>query len=212
VGVSRPQEPQLIAEAVKRLGLRYAVITSVTRDDLADGGAGIFAETIQEIRKSNRVIRIEALIPDFQGSEISLETVVKARPDVIGHNIETVKRLYCEVRPEADYQRSLGVLKTVKCLDSKITTKSSLMLGMGEVEAEVVKAMEDLRASDCDILTLGQYLPPSDKHYPVKDFIALEQFAKYKEAAMAMGFRVILSGPLVRSSYKAEEVYQTCMT
>lgn len=201
-------EPYRVAGMVKQLNLKFVVITSVTRDDLDDGGAGIFAKTVEWIRGLNRKINIELLIPDFKGSIASLKRVVAASPDVIGHNIETVKRLYKDIRPQADYEVSLGVLRSMKEIDSRVTTKSSIMLGLGEKEAEVIRAMRGLRESGCDILTLGQYLAPSKDHYPVKEFISPAQFIKYQGMAMGMGFKGVLSGPKVRSSYKAEKLYR----
>jgi lipoic acid synthetase len=201
-------EPQRIAEAVKRLALNYVVITSVARDDLTDGGAGIFAETIALIHEIDRNITVEALIPDFCGKENSLSAVVDTSPGVLAHNIETVKRLYRDLRPEADYFLSLGVLFKAKELDSGLITKSSLMLGLGETEEEVIEAMKDLRRAGCDILTLGQYLSPSADCYSVKEFISREQFEKYRKIGLDLGFKAVASGPLVRSSYQAEKIYK----
>lgn len=199
-------EPTRISEAVKRLNLNYVVITSVTRDDLADGGAGIFTRTISVIRDIPDV-KIEVLIPDFRGKIPSLKSVVDARPDVIAHNIETVKRLYPDLRPQASYELSLGILSKIKELAPDIITKSSLMLGLGEKEGEVIDTMKGLKAGRCDILTLGQYLAPSIKHYPVKEFIGLEKFQEYKDTGLELGFKAVLSGPGVRSSYGAEDLY-----
>ncbi len=201
-------EPRRIAETVKLLGLRYVVITSVTRDDLNDGGSEIFAKTIFSVRRLARHIKIEVLIPDFQGSIYSLRCVLGASPDVVSHNIETVEGLYRDLRPQADYQLSLDLLGAIKKISPKTITKSSLMLGLGEKENEVLEAMRDLRQSRCDILTLGQYLAPSAGHYPVKEFISKEQFARYKEKGLNLGFKAVLSGPLVRSSYQADEVFK----
>jgi lipoic acid synthetase len=212
---SSTSEPSLISELVKRLGMKYVVITSVSRDDLTDAGAGEFAATIKSIRETNREVKIEVLIPDFQGNISSLRCVLDAGPDVLGHNLETVRRLYRDLRPQADYQRSLGVLKAVKELRPEINSKSSLMLGLGEREEEVLEAMRGLREVDCDMLTLGQYLAPSADHYPVKEFIPLEQFCKYRDKAIALGFKSVASAPLVRSSFKAEETFKElslCMT
>jgi len=199
-------EPFLISEAVKKIGLRYVVITSVTRDDLTDGGARQFAETIKAIREIGRKIKIEVLIPDFQGKEADISQVLDAAPDVIAHNMETVSRLYADLRPQADYRRSLGVLARIKQLRSEIITKSSLMLGLGETEEEVIEAMRDLQAANCDILTLGQYLAPSPRHYPVKEFVSPEKFKRYNILAKGLGFKSVLSGPLARSSYQAEKM------
>lgn len=200
-------EPYRIAGLVRELGLNYTVITSVTRDDLDDGGAGVFAKTINLLKDIDSDIVIEVLIPDFSGSIAGLKKIVQAFPSVVGHNIETVRRLYKEVRPQSNYQLSLDVLKTIKRLNPALLTKSSLMLGMGEDESEVIEAMEDLRRADCDILTLGQYLAPSVNHYPVKEFICLEQLSRYQSIGLSMGFKEVLSGPKVRSSYQAQELY-----
>lgn len=201
-------EPKRISEAVRILGLDYVVITSVTRDDLTDGGAFIFAETIELIRKANKNIKVEVLIPDFEGKILSLKCVLDAGPDVAGHNIETVSRISRDLRPLSDYRLSLDVLSKIKELRAEIYTKSSLMLGLGETEAEVIGAMHDLRESFCDCLTLGQYLAPSINNYPIKEFVNIEQFQKYRAIGLALGFKAVLSGPLVRSSYKAEEVHK----
>jgi len=204
-------EPKRIAAAAKELGINYAVITSVTRDDLEDGGAGQFAEAIALIREALPGIKVEALIPDFQGKESSLRRVLNASPTVVAHNMETVSRLYAELRPEADYRFSLDLLSKVKDLAPGINTKSSLILGLGETEPEVIATMEDLRYNNCDILALGQYLAPSLEHYPVKEFISIEQFQDYKRIGLGFGFKAVLSGPLVRSSYHAEEIYREFM-
>lgn len=207
-------EPYRVAAMVRELNLKFAVITSVTRDDLDDGGAHIFAKTVESIRGLGREIKIELLIPDFKGNRSSLNMIAASLPDAAGHNIETVKRLYKDLRPQADYEVSLEVLRSIKEADNRITTKSSIMLGLGEKEAEVLCAMRDLRKNCCDILTLGQYLAPSKGHYPVKEFIDPEKFRKYKEIALSLGFRGVLSGPKVRSSYMAQELYgeaQQCM-
>jgi lipoic acid synthetase len=204
-------EPYRIAELVKALSLNYVVITSVTRDDLADGGAGIFAKTITLIRALNKNIAIEVLIPDFSGNSESLKTLIAALPTVVAHNLETVPRLYKELRPQANYRLSLAVLRKIKTLNPDLITKSSLMLGMGEQEGEVIEVMKDLRQSECDILTLGQYLAPSPKHYPVKEFMSLEKFTQYRNIGLSLGFKAVLSGPLVRSSYQAEEAYKEAL-
>lgn len=200
-------EPGRVAEAVSRLKLRYAVITSVTRDDLADGGSGAFAETLKLIKGLDAGSKTEVLMPDFKGETKSLRLVLEQQPDVAAHNIETVESLYKRLRPRAAYERSLKVLAAFKKIYSRVITKSSLMLGMGESGLEVRDTMRDLADNGCDILTLGQYLAPSRMHYPVKEFIAPERFAEYKDEALALGFKAVLSGPLVRSSYRAEEVY-----
>ncbi|SHJ48587.1 lipoic acid synthetase [Dethiosulfatibacter aminovorans DSM 17477] len=205
------KEPEKIAEAVTELGLRHVVITSVTRDDLEDGGAGHFAKVIECIRALGRHIVIEVLIPDFGGNYQALTTVIKARPDVINHNVETVPRLYLQVRPMAIYERSLELLKNVRACDLDMVTKSGFMLGLGETKEEVLKVMEDLRTVECDILTIGQYLQPSKEHYPVKEYIRPEVFESYKEIGNQMGFRSVASGPLVRSSYLADVTYNRTM-
>jgi len=199
------REPERVAEAVRRLNLRHVVITSVTRDDLPDGGAEQFAQTILSIKKVMPNIIIEVLIPDFKGNRQAIERVIKAGPDVIGHNIETVPRLYPDVRQAADYFRSLEVLKAVKTLSNGIYTKSGLMLGLGEEEGEVLEAFKALREADCGFLSLGQYLPPSSKSFPVKEYIHPDKFNYYKEKALSLGFLYVASGPYVRSSYLAEE-------
>ncbi len=196
-----PEEPIRVAEAVKRLGLGYAVITSVTRDDLKDGGAKHFARTIRAIKALNPGIKVEVLVPDFVHA---IDLVIEARPEVINHNLETVPRLYRRVRPGADYQRSLDLLDRAKGKGKKIYTKSGLMLGLGESEAEVVRVMEDLRHVGCDMLTLGQYLAPSAAHLPVHAYVHPERFRAYKEMGDDMGFLFVASGPFVRSSYLAE--------
>ena len=203
-----PDEPRKIADAVKLLGLKYVVITSVTRDDLIDGGSYVFAEVIRSIRSQGLDTKVEVLVPDFKGNIDSIKEVLSAKPDVFAHNIETVKRLYKELRPEADYGRSLDALRKIKEIDKKVVTKSSIMVGLGESEEEIIKTMKDLRDSNCDILTLGQYLAPSKEHYPVKEFISIGQFEKYRNLGMGLGFKSVLSMPLARSSYKAEKIFQ----
>jgi lipoic acid synthetase len=201
-------EPYRVQEAIRSLNITYAVITSVTRDDLKDGGAGVFAKTIALIFEIGPNITVEALIPDFSGEEKSLEAVVAVSPDVLAHNIETVRRLYRDLRPQADYFVSLGLLLKAKKINPGLITKSSLMLGLGEKEEEVIEAMQDLRRVDCDILALGQYLSPAVDCYPVKEFIAIEQFEKYRKIGLDLGFKAVASGPLVRSSYQAERAYR----
>ena len=200
-------EPQRIRDLAEKLGLNYIVITSVTRDDLPDGGAGIFAKTIELIHGIDQDIKVEALIPDFEGRVKSLKCVLDACPDVVSHNIETVRRLYPAVRPKADYQLSLDILAKIKELAPGAVTKSSIMLGLGETEAEVIEAMGDLRLNQCDILILGQYLAPSPDHYQIQQFIDIAQFQKHQGIGISLGFKAVLSGPLVRTSYKAEEVH-----
>jgi lipoic acid synthetase len=196
-------EPARVADAVKKLALKHVVITSVTRDDLADGGAGIFAQTVLDIRKNSPHTKIEILIPDFKLSLDSLRVVSESGPDIIAHNVETVPSLYELVRRGSGYRRSLGVLEAVKKISASNKSKSGIMLGMGEKEAEVINVMGDLRAVKCDFLSIGQYLSPSKLHYPIKEYIAPEQFAYYKEKGLSMGFSHIESGPYVRSSYMA---------
>lgn len=201
-----PEEPIHVAQAVKDLKLRHVVITSVTRDDLPDGGAGHFAEVIKSIRELlSDKIKIEVLIPDFKGSVDALKIVSDARPAIINHNIETVPRLYPEVRPMANYRRSLGLLKNIKALDSNIYSKSGIMIGLGETEDEVVKVLKDLREVDCDFLTIGQYLAPSKSHHPVVEYIHPDIFERYKTIGRELGFKYVASAPLVRSSYMADK-------
>jgi lipoic acid synthetase len=203
-----PGEPERVAEAVQSMGLGYVVITSVTRDDLPDGGAVFFAETIKEIRKKVPDALVEVLIPDFQGNEDSLLTVMEVRPNVLNHNIETVSRLYPSVRPDAVYRRSLELLKRVQKYDPAILTKSGLMLGLGESSEEIRTALQDLLDANCSILTLGQYLQPTNEHLPVERFIHPDEFDNLRETALEMGFSEVISGPFVRSSYHAKELYQ----
>jgi lipoic acid synthetase len=198
-------EPDRVAEVVRTLKLQYAVITSVTRDDLEDGGASIFVRTINEIRSSIPDCRVEVLIPDFGGSFQSLKTVVKAGPDVLNHNLETVKRLYSKVRKGADYGRSLELLQNVKRINRSMVSKSGMMVGLGENWEEILELMRDLRSVDCDLLTIGQYLSPSEDHIPITRFYHPNEFAKLKIMGEEMGFAHVESGPLVRSSYHAKE-------
>jgi lipoic acid synthetase len=201
-------EPERIANVVQKLHLDYVVITSVTRDDLSDGGASQFVKTIEAIRRKNKDVKIELLIPDFQGKIESLEAIVKVVPDVMGHNLETIERLYPVLRPQANYRRSLSVLRMIKELNPMIFTKSSLMLGLGETDEEVVRTLQDLRRNLCDILTLGQYLMPSSGHYPVKEYISPQQFLLYKGIGLRSGFKSVSSGPKIRSSFAARGLYQ----
>lgn len=201
-----PEEPRKVAIAVEKLKLKHAVITSVTRDDLQDGGAGQFASVVKEIRKLNQTITIEVLIPDFDGDDAALEKVIASKPDIINHNIETVSELYLRVRPMANYERSLALLKAVKEKDNTILTKSGIMLGLGESEAAVIKVMKDLRSVGCDIITIGQYLAPSINHHPVMKYVHPDMFEKYKGIGIDLGFKNVVSAPLVRSSYHADEV------
>ncbi|MDD4899735.1 MAG: lipoyl synthase [Candidatus Omnitrophica bacterium] len=200
-------EPLRVARAVKKFRLKYAVITSVTRDDLEDGGAQNFARTIEAIHEADATVQTEVLIPDLQGKKSSLEIILRAHPQVLAHNLETVSRLYPVLRPQADYRLSLTLLEMAKEILPQVQTKSSLMLGLGEKEAEVISALKDLRENACDFLTLGQYLSPSPDHYPVKESISAGQFAYYRDMALVLGFKACLAGPSVRSSYKAEELY-----
>jgi lipoic acid synthetase len=196
-------EPRRVAEAARRLGLRHMVVTSVTRDDLPDGGSGQFAATIAAIRVASDAT-IEVLTPDFQGRWECLDRVVEAGPDVFNHNVETVPRLYPRVRPQARYARSLELLRRVAERDGGILTKSGLMVGLGECYDEVIGVMGDLREVGCEALTLGQYLQPSREHLPVEEFITPETFGAYRKEAEAMGFLAVAAGPFVRSSYQAE--------
>jgi len=201
------EEPEMVANAVRELGLRYAVITSVTRDDLPDGGAAHFAETIRSIKNRNSGTRVEVLIPDFQGSEPALKKVVEAMPDVINHNLETVPRLYCDVRPQAGYARSLQLLERVSKMDQGIPAKSGLMLGLGERQEEVLRVFKDLIDVGCQILTIGQYLSPSSRHHQVVRYIPPDEFSRWEEVAYKSGFKAVASGPFVRSSFHAGEIF-----
>ncbi len=198
-------EPRRVAEAAASLGLRYAVLTSVNRDDRKDGGAELFALTIRALRERLPECRVEALIPDFQGSHAALDVVLEAAPDVLNHNLETVPRLYRQVRLGARYERSLDLLAYSKSARPEIPTKSGLMLGLGETPEELLAAMRDLRAQNVDLLTLGQYLRPSLRHLPVIRYVPPEEFAEFRRQGEALGFRHVESGPLVRSSYRAAE-------
>lgn len=199
------EEPRRVALAIQRLGLRHAVITSVNRDELADGGAGIFAETIEWSRRLSPGTTFEVLIPDFKGDWAALRTVLGARPEILNHNTETVPRLYSVVRPQARYERSLELLWTARELDPGTLTKSGLMVGLGETSAELLTVFRDLRDSAVDILTVGQYLQPTPGHLPVARYWTPEEFEELKTAAIGMGFKHVECGPLVRSSYHAEE-------
>lgn len=203
-------EPEKVASAVSSLGLKFVVITSVTRDDLPDGGAGQFAETILAVRKKDPSIKIEILTPDFRGSTESLKTVLDACPDVFNHNVETVPRLYSVVRPVADYPTSINVLKTAKKLYPGIRTKSGMMLGLGEKEPEVISVMKDLREAGCDFLTIGQYLRPGRKNIPVVEYMSPEVFENHRIKGLEMGFAAVASSPLTRSSMEAGEMF--CQT
>ncbi len=198
-------EPLRVAESVAQLGLRHAVITSVDRDDLADGGSGIFARTIRAIRRRSPGTTIEVLTPDFQGDLEAVRTVVEAGPNIFNHNTETVPRLYARIRPKAVYANSLTLLRHVKELAPAMVTKSGLMVGLGEQEDELIEVFRNMRAHDIDVLTIGQYLRPSKKHAEVVRYYRPEEFAHLKQAAMEMGFKHVEAGPLVRSSYHADE-------
>jgi lipoic acid synthetase len=199
------EEPLRVAEAVRRMGLRYAVVTSVNRDDQADGGAHIFARTIEEIRRRVPGCKVEVLIPDFRGDWNALNVVLRARPDVLNHNTETVPRLYRQVRKGAVYERSLELLRRAKQTHPDMPTKTGLMLGLGEEKDEVLLTLQDLAAQGTDILTLGQYLQPTREHLPVVRYVHPEEFAEFKILGEAMGFKHVEAGPLVRSSYHAFE-------
>ena len=203
-----PLEPAHIAEAVKELKLKHVVITSVTRDDLSDGGSGHFADVITTIKSEYSDTVIEVLIPDFQGDEKALRTVIQAGPDIINHNVETVPSLYPEVRPQADYRQSLELLSRVKKINSSIYTKSGMMLGLGETEEQMLGVLRDLRSAGCDFLTVGQYLSPSDLHHPVVEWIHPDIFDKIHDSAMELGFLHASCAPLVRSSYLADEALE----
>jgi lipoic acid synthetase len=202
-------EPARVAEAAEALGLQYAVITSVNRDDRKDGGAALFASTIRAIRARLPACKLEVLIPDFQGSHTALDMVLDAAPDVLNHNIETVPRLYRQVRLGARYERSLDILAYAKRVRPSIPTKSGLMLGLGETIEEVLQSMHDLRANNVDLLTIGQYLCPSPKHLPILRYATPEEFAELRRAGLEIGFTHIESGPLVRSSYHAAQAHAT---
>jgi len=201
-----PNEPLHVAQAAKHLNLKHIVVTSVTRDDLTDGGAEYFAKTIIEIKKQLPQSTIEVLIPDFKGSKEALQKVMDAQPEVINHNIETIPRLYSLVRPQAIYKRSLELLKQVKSYSKDIFTKSGIMLGLGEREEEIIESMDDLRKVDCDILTIGQYLRPSPHHLKVQEYIHPDKFEEYRKIGLSLGFKAVASAPLVRSSYHAGEI------
>ncbi len=196
------EEPFRVAEAIRLMGVKHAVITSVNRDELTDGGASIWAATIREVRKANPSTTMETLIPDFKAKWDALEVVLAERPNVVSHNMETVQRLYRRVRPQARYERSLEQIRRTK--DYGLRTKSGVMLGLGETDAEIVQIMTDLVAHGCDVLTLGQYLQPTKLHLPVERFVTPEDFARYKAIGLDLGFKYVESGPLVRSSYHSE--------
>lgn len=201
-----PTEPQRLAEAVRRMGLKHVVITSVNRDDLPDGGAGQFVACIQQVRSHSPQTTIEVLIPDLCSNWDALAQILNAAPEVLNHNTETVPRLYRRVRPQGDYGRSLELLRRAREIAPWVFTKSGVMVGLGETAAEIEQVMADLRDVDCDIVTIGQYLQPTPKHLPVQDFVTPAQFAQWQSVGEAMGFLQVVSSPLTRSSYHAEEV------
>jgi len=203
------EEPRRVAEAARRLGLKHVVVTSVTRDDLADGGASHFAATIAAIREKMPEATVEVLVPDFNGDEKALGRVLAAGPEVLNHNVETVPRLYPRVRPQADYERSLGLLRRGGEMRPEVVTKSGLMVGLGESEEEVLGVLGDLRGAGVGAVTIGQYLQPTRRHLPVAAYIDPSRFDDYAEAARRLGFGHVLSGPLVRSSYHAEKLVQS---
>lgn len=216
IKVGRPlsvdgEEPDNVAEVTRELGLKHVVVTSVARDDLADEGSGQFADTIRAIRRKCPQTIIEVLTPDFKGKRWCIKNVTDAKPEIFNHNIETVERLQTIVRPQAKYERTLQVLKTVKELDSSIYTKSGLMLGLGESKEEVVKTLKDLRGVGVDAVTIGQYLRPTMRHLPVNTFIHPKQFEEYEKIGMDMGFAFVASGPFIRSSYNAIEFSKRVM-
>ncbi|MEA3486611.1 MAG: lipoyl synthase, partial [Thermodesulfobacteriota bacterium] len=205
------EEPSRVAGAARQLGLSYIVVTSVTRDDLPDGGASFFSDTITKIREDVPGARVEVLIPDFQGDAQALASVIRARPDVLNHNIETVPRLYPAARPDSSYRRSLALLERAKKDAPEIPVKSGVMLGLGESSREIRQTLRDLSDAGCDILTMGQYLQPSKKNLAVERFVHPDKFNEWRVAALKMGFSAVVSGPLVRSSYRAGELYKTVM-
>ncbi|KPK63872.1 lipoyl synthase [candidate division WOR_3 bacterium SM23_42] len=208
MGTFDPDEPVHVAEVVKSLGLKYVVITSVDRDDLEDAGSGHYAETIKSIREKNPDTRVEALVPDFGGDTNCLQKIVGARPYVIGHNVETVERLTSHIRDRrCGYERSLNVLRKYKSLDAGILTKSGFMVGLGETSEEIRKTLEDLQDAGVDIVTIGQYLQPTKKHHDVQRYYTPEEFDSFRKVGLKIGIRHVLSGPLVRSSYRAGEIF-----
>lgn len=206
------EEPNRIAQAVRVLNLKHAVITSVTRDDLPDGGASQFAETIKTVRKENPGVTIEVLIPDLMGSKDALTCILNEGPEVLNHNLETVPRLYPKVRPQADYRRSLALLQSAKEVQAPCFTKSGIMLGLGEQPEEVRAVMEDLRSVSCDFLTIGQYLRPSFDHYPIRRHVSQEEFESYQQIGEEMGFKAVFSSRLVRSSFMAGDFFKQAVS
>ncbi len=203
-------EPYRVGAAVEAMGLRHCVITSVNRDELADGGAGIWAETIRQIRSQATGCTVEVLIPDFRGDRAALQQVMEAGPDILAHNLETVPRLYRQVRPQAGYRQSLNVL--AQAYDGGMTVKSGIMVGIGERPEEVMALLDDVVATGCHLFTIGQYLQPTRDHLPISRYVHPDEFGRYKAAGLAMGFRVVESGPLVRSSYHADEQAELLIT
>jgi lipoic acid synthetase len=202
-----PQEPENVANAVKTLGLKHVVITSVDRDDLPDGGASHFADVIKKVREINPGITIEVLIPDFKGSIESLKTVLDANPEVVNHNIETVKELYKIVRPQGNYEKSLKILRSIKEISLKTISKSGFMIGLGETKEQIINLMKDLYENNVEILTIGQYLQPSKNHLPVYRYYSEEEFKEFEEIGYKIGFKYVFSGILVRSSFNAQEQF-----
>jgi lipoyl synthase len=205
-------EPARVAAAIADLRLNHAVITSVDRDDLANGGASIFAETVRQIRTRDPHVKIELLTPDFQGSLASVRTIIEARPDIFSHNIETVRRLYPSIRFKSDYTRSFGLLKSAKEMDSTIFIKTGIMIGLGEDKSEIIELMHDAVEAGVDIFTIGQYLRPSPKHAEIKRYYHPDEFSELRDIGRSLGLRWVFSGPLVRSSYHAEDVFEQMIT
>jgi lipoic acid synthetase len=203
-----PYEPDNVAVAVSKLGLKHVVITSVDRDDLPDGGSSHYAKVIQKVKQLNPHTTVEVLIPDFKGSLEALKTVVDASPDVINHNIETVKELYKKVRPQGSYEKSLKIIKWVKEIDDRITTKSGFMVGLGETKDQIIQLLRDLKNNGCDIITVGQYLQPSKNHLPVEKYYTEEEFKEFEKIGYEIGFKEVFSGVLVRSSFHAGEIFE----
>jgi lipoic acid synthetase len=208
LGPPDPEEPFHVAEAVAKMGLEHAVITSVTRDDLPDFGVSCFVKTVQEIRKHSMGITVEVLVPDFRGDQEAIASLIEAEPDVIAHNMETVPGLYPHVRPQAVYDISLALMRQVSRSGRNIFVKSGMMLGLGETNDEIIRTLNDLLSSGCQVLTLGQYLQPTPNHIPVERFLPPEEFQSWQEKAVDMGFRQVVSGPFVRSSYHAGSLFR----
>lgn len=202
-------EPKDVAESVKKLGLKYVVITSVTRDDLKDGGASVFSDTVREVKKSNLGCKVEVLIPDFKGERDSLKKVLDSDPDVVNHNIEVVEYLFDSIRPDGDYRTSLELLNNIKEINKDMRTKSGFMIGIGENKKQIIKTMQDLRNVNVDFLTIGQYLQPTKNHVEIKKYYTPEEFEELKKIAINLGFKHVESGPLVRSSYHAQNAFSS---